>query len=46
MIAIKHVTIPDVNKSNDNNINVQINIAPSVNNNCNVASFQIVKYCS
>jgi hypothetical protein len=32
MIAIKKVTIDDVNISNESNTNVQINIAPSVNN--------------
>lgn len=30
IIAIKPVTILDVNKSNDNSTNVHINIAPSV----------------
>ena len=33
IIAIKHVTIVDVKRSNDNNTNVQIKIAPSVSNN-------------
>ena len=46
MIAIKTVTIDDVNMSNESKTNVQINIAPSVNSNCKVASFHIVKYCS
>ncbi len=36
----------DVNKSNDKNINVQMNIADNVNINCIVASFHIVRYCS